>query len=66
MIKNEPSSRKRVTYDKLKREVLLFEMINENFLLAKLSGTKKNYWSLMNVNGELQEIPEVMNELLES
>lgn len=65
MIKNDPSSRKRRTFDLRGKHVLLFEIINQRLMLIKLQGTIENsYWTIMDVLGNIREIPAKMKELL--
>ena len=64
MIKNDPSSRKLRTLDLRSRHVLLFEAINERTMLIKLQGSKKPYWTMMDVLGNICQIPQAMHKLL--
>ena len=66
MIKNDSSSRKICLFDHRARDVLLFEPLSENLVLAKLRGSSeaKNYWSLMDYDGNIQDMPRGMPELL--
>ena len=57
-IKNEPSSRKRCTMDRRRRDVVLMKMINEDSILTKLNGDGRSYWTLMDTLGHIHEIPE--------
>ena len=68
-VKNEPSSRKVCTFDTRRRDVLLLDMISERMLLLKLSnedqnGNDKSYWTFMNINGHVEELPARLAELL--
>lgn len=68
MIKNEPGSRKRITFAHRQRDVLLFEMINCNLMLAKMKGQEgleNNYWTMIDAYGNIQAIPQKMKEILE-
>lgn len=68
LIKNEPGSRKRITFAHRQRDVLLFEMINCNLMLAKMKGQEgleNNYWTLIDAFGNIQAIPQKMKEILE-
>lgn len=55
MIKNDSSSRKICLFDHRARDVLLFQPLSENLILAKLRGSTaaKNYWSLMDYDGNI-------------
>ena len=55
MIKNDSSSRKICLFDPRARDVLLFQPLSENLILAKLRGSTaaKNYWSLMDYDGNI-------------
>lgn len=68
-VKNEPSSRKVCTFDTRRRDVLLLDMISEKTLICKLSntdynGNDKSYWTFMNINGHVEEMPARLAELL--
>ena len=68
-VKNEPSSRKLCTFDRRKRDVLLLDMLSETVILAKLknhdaSGANRSYWTYMNINGFVEELPERLAQLL--
>ena len=64
MIKNDPSSRKLRTVDLRSKHVLLFEAINERKMLIKLQDTIGTYWTIMDVLGNICEIPEEIQQLL--
>ena len=64
-IKYNPCSRLMTLLDFRRREVLLFEMINENRILFKLKGTdNQSYWTLMNTAGFILDMPQKMKETL--
>ena len=66
MIKNMPGSRKLRTFDCRSKDVMLFNRVNSQYILAKLKGRDANYWSLMNVDGKLAEIPPDLKKILNS
>ena len=53
LIKNQVSSRKLITFDKRCRDVILFNRINDKYILAKLKGEERSYWSLMDTFGNI-------------
>ena len=68
IFKNIPSSRKVVTFDTKRRYVEIFQMISEDQILVKMrpsaDSNSATYWSLMNTEGELLEIPPELEEIL--
>ena len=64
LFKNETSSRKLCTFDHRGRDVILFEMINDSFILAKLKSEHDNYWTIMDISGNIVKMPQNMKELL--
>ena len=70
LVKNEGSSRKRITFAHRQRDVLLFELLSSDLFLAKLKGktdelSEDSYWTLMDAFGIIQEIPPEMKQILE-
>lgn len=55
-----------VTFDKRRKDVQLLEHFAENLILAKVHEKECNasYWTLIDVNGQIQEMPPKMRELL--
>ena len=64
LVKNQVSSRRLRTFDKRCRDVILFNRINSNFILAKLRGEERSYWSLMDTYGNIKKIPKDMLDIL--
>ena len=65
-LKNDPSSRKRCTLDRRKKDVILLEMIGDQLILVKLRGDKnRHYWTLLDTRGNIQPLPNNMKEILE-
>lgn len=64
-IKYNPCSRLMTLLDYRRRDVLLFEMINENRMLFKLRGSmERNYWTLMDTSGFILDMPKDMKDTL--
>ena len=66
LIKNQVSSRRIRTFDKRCCDVLLFNRINDKYILAKLKGEERPYWSLMDTYGNIKKIPSKMLLILNS
>ena len=67
-MKNNPDSRKKSTFDIRERDVLLFEIIEDKFILAKIKGEtkdgKNSYWTLMDLDGTIHKIDDKLNEIV--
>ena len=62
MIKNSPSSRRLCTVDRRRRDVLYLEMIAKGLILMKIRGDHGDYWSLMDIFGNVLPFPEKLTE----
>ena len=70
MLKHDPSSRKICTIGPNRKDVALFELINDDLMLVKFNENDgknmTNYWTMLNTNGQIKEIPKEMNDILNS
>ena len=65
MFKNDPATRKICTFDRRRKDVLLYELINDNLMIAKLkSDHDRGYWTMMDINGDYIDIPKPLQEIL--
>ena len=67
MIKDDSSSRRKQLFDHRARDVLLFEPLSDKLILAKLKGSDEqgaNYWTLMDYEGNMLDMPKGMSEVL--
>ena len=77
---NQPGSREKITFGHRKRDVLQFELLSNDLILAKLRGQSgdphestlisqgsiedNDYWTLMDTLGNIQSIPHKMKKIL--
>ena len=53
-LKNDPSSRKRATLDRRRKDVIFFEMLGDELILVKLKGDEnEHYWTLFDTKGNI-------------
>ena len=53
-LKNDPSSRKRCTLDRRRKDVIFFEMLGDQLILVKLKGDyNEHYWTLLDTKGNI-------------
>ena len=68
LFKFDPSTRKVCTLGQHRKDVQLFQLLNENLMLIKFREDDfrpdTNYWTMMSVQGQIQEIPEDLNKIL--
>ena len=65
LLKNDPSSRKLTILDRRRRDVKRFEMISEDlFLIALNDEMGSTYWTLLDKDGKILEIPKELEIIL--
>ena len=65
-IKNDPSRRRSNTFANRRNNVLLYEMISDEILLAQLKGNQANYWTMIDIYGNILKMQDEMEKLLQS
>ena len=58
LMKSSPSSRRLCTVDRRRRDVQYLEMIAKGLLLMNIKGDREDYWSLMDIFGNVLPLPE--------
>ena len=58
LMKSSPSSRRLCTVDRRRRDVLYLEMIAKGLLMMNMKGDREEYWSLMDIFGNVLPLPD--------